>query len=190
MPQLGQNKIDIFEPSYKDINIGGPILAVIPGQQPDRDEFVDSLGSDTGISTYAIAIGEGVEGNFELQHDYEEGTDLIFHVHWQGIAAPTGTDNVKWQLTYTVSRNGSVLASASTITVESTFDTQYQFVISSFSAISGTTYKFGDQFLFKLERVAADGDAYAGDALIATLGVHYKVDTLGSAQITNKYSLS
>ena len=38
------------------------------------------------------------------------------------------------------------------------------------------------QILFTLERVASAGDAYSGDALIATVGVHYEVNTLGSRQ--------
>ena len=29
-------------------------------------------------------------------------------------------------------------------------------------------------------------DEYAGDALVATVGVHYQVDTIGSANITSK----
>jgi len=34
--------------------------------------------------------------------------------------------------------------------------------------------------------VASTGDAYAGDALIATTGIHYEVDTVGSRLITTK----
>jgi len=44
----------------------------------------------------------------------------------------------------------------------------------------------GDQFMFTLTRVAATGDAYAGDALIETAGIHYQVDTIGSRAIATK----
>ncbi|KKN41881.1 hypothetical protein LCGC14_0718760 [marine sediment metagenome] len=37
-----------------------------------------------------------------MQHDYKEGSNITFHIHWQGIAAPSGTDKVKWQLIFTV----------------------------------------------------------------------------------------
>lgn len=171
---------------YKDINLGGAVLPAVPGQQPDRDEFVDSTGTDTGIDTYAMAVGEAVGGSFELQHDYKEGTDLVFHVHWQGIDAPSGTDYVKWQLTYTVAKNEATLDAATTITTETAFDTQYEFIRSDFAAITGTNFDIGDQFLFTLERVASAGDAYAGDALIATVGIHYQVNTLGSRQVGTK----
>ena len=50
----------------------------------------------------------------------------------------------------------------------------------------GTPVRIGDQFLFTLERVAATGDAYAGDALVATVGIHYECDTVGSREIITK----
>jgi len=174
------------EPVYRDINLAGSILSLPTSSLPDVDELKDSTGTDTGISTYAFAPGEGVSGVFELQHDYKEGTDLSFHIHWQGIAAPTGTDKVKWQLIYTVARANEVLGAATTITVETDFDTQYESTISVFEAITGTTFKIGDQFAFDISRVSATADEYGGDALTHTLGIHYQVDTLGSRQIGTK----
>lgn len=176
-----------LEPTqWRDVNLGSAVLAAVPGQQPDRDEFKDSGGADTGVDTYAIAVGEGVDGSFELQHGYKNGTNLVFHVHWQGIAAPTGTDYVRWQLTYVVARDGEILESSTQIAVESGIDTQYIFTRSDFAEIDGSGFLVGDQFLFKLERVAATGDAYAGDALIATARIHLEVNSLGSRSITSK----
>jgi hypothetical protein len=71
-------------------------------------------------------------------------------------------------------------------TPDTPFDTQYENVRSDFAAITGTNLKIGDQMMFNLYRVAADGDAYAGDALIETAGIHYQVDTLGSRTIGAK----
>ena len=177
----GTEKTPILtQPVWNDINIGGSVLAGIPGLEPGRDEFVDSLGADTGIDTYSIAVGEALDGSFELMHDYKEGTDLYFHIHWQGIAAPTGTDYVRWRLTYVLARDGVVLPSVTQIEIETEFDTQYEFKRSDFAAITGTDFKIGDQFLFRIERIASTGDAYAGEALLATVGVHYQIDTIGS----------
>ena len=55
-----------------------------------------------------------------------------------------------------------------------------------FAAITGTNFKIGDQLMFTLTRVASTGDAYAGEALIATAGIHYEVDTVGSRNIIEK----
>ena len=172
---------------WKDINMGSAQLARPSSSQPDLVNFVDEAGADTGIQTYGFAVGEKVHGSFELQHDYKEGSDFTFHVHWQGITAPTGTDNVQWRLTYTFGIDDATLDAVTIIdSADTPFDTQYEFVRSDIVVISGTNRKIGDQMLFTLERVAATGDAYAGDASIATAGIHYEVDTVGSRQIIAK----
>lgn len=171
---------------WRDINLAGAIFQQPAADIPDIDEFVDENGSDTGVPTYAFAIGEKVAGSFEMQHDYKEGSDIVFHVHWQGIAAPSGTDYVKWQLSYTLAKDGETLDAMTTISGESAIDTQYEFHRTDLTTISDATIDIGDQFLFVLERVAAAGDAYAGDALTATIGIHYECDTHGSRQIGTK----
>jgi len=172
---------------WNDANVGAVNLTLPASGQPDEDEFVDEGGSDTGITTWAYAIGEKSSGSIEIPHDYKEGSDIYFHIHWQGIAAPAGgTDNVNWQLTYTVGQINETLDAATTITKEIAIDTQYDFKLSDFAAITGTNFNIGDQFLFTIERIAASADDYAGDCLVATVGLHYECDTVGSRQITTK----
>jgi hypothetical protein len=176
--------IELQETVWKDINIAGALLSKPSSSAPDTDTFRTSAGTDTGIETYAFAVGEKVHGGFELQHDYKEGTDLLFHVHYQIIDAPTGTDNVQFRLTYILQRDGVTLATVTTIdTPDCPVDTQYMAYRCDFGDITGTNFKIGDQMMFTLERVASDGDAFAGDILIETAGIHYQVDTLGSRQI-------
>ena len=81
---------------------------------------------------------------------------------------------------------GATLDAPATTVIEETYDTQYEFKISSCTTITGTNFNIGDQFLFTLERVIAVGDAYAGDALVATVGIHYECDTVGSREILTK----
>jgi len=172
---------------WKDINLGAAQLSRPTSSQPDLVTFVDENGDDTLIQTYGFAIGEKIHGSFEMQHDYKEGSDFTPHVHWQGITAPTGTDNVQWRLTYTLMRDDATLDAVTTIDSPDTiFDTQYEGVRTDFAVVTGTNYLIGDQFLFTLERVASTGDAYAGDALIATVGIHVECDTCGSRNIILK----
>lgn len=171
---------------FKDINLGSALLTKPAASAPDTDEFKDEGGNDTGIETYAFAPGEKVSGNFELQHDYKEGSDITFHVHFQGITAPTGTDKVKWQLIYTVAKSDATLDAVTTIVKEIDFDTQYEFLRADFAVIIGTNFSIEDQFLFQLSRITASADEYAGDALIATVGIHYEIDTIGSRAINTK----
>ena len=171
---------------WKDINLGAAQLGKPTSGNPDSVKFTDEGGGDTGIYTDGFAVGEYISGSFEMQHDYKEGSDIYFHIHWQGKAAPSGTEYVKWQLEYTMAQNNATLDATTPIVVETAFDTRYKFVRSNFAAITGTNFKFEDQFLFKLSRIAAAGDAYLGDALIATVGLHYEVDTVGSRAIDAK----
>jgi len=181
-----EKTIVLAEPVWKDINVGAAQLSQPASSQPDIDSFADEGGGDTGIETYAFDTGEKVHGSFEIQHDYLEGSDFSFHVHWQGKAAPSGTDNVRWRLIYTFAQDGQTLDATTTIEIETPIDTQYEFYRSVFATISGSGIEIGNQFLFTLERITATGDAYAGDALIATAGLHYQVDTMGSRQIGDK----
>lgn len=172
---------------WKDINIGANILSGPPGQLPDVENFLDETGADTGIATIGIDVGEATGGMFEIQHDYKEGTDIFFHTHWQGQTAPGGgTDNVQWELTYTIAQNGDTLDPVTVIVTESAVTTQYGFNFSDFAGIDGTSLKIGNQFVFTLERIAASADEYAGDAVMATIGIHYQIDDRGSSQISSK----
>lgn len=179
--------IELQETVYKDINVGASILTLAAANRPTLATFTDETGTDTLITTYSYGVGDLSSGSFELQHDYKEGTDLVFHIHWQGITAPAGgTDNVNWELIYTLARDGQTLDAATTITSEVAFTTQYAFARTDFTAITGTNFLIGDQFLFRIRRVAASGDEYGGGSLVATAGIHYEVDTLGSRQIGTK----
>jgi hypothetical protein len=171
---------------YNDANVGSLVLQT-GGTLPGIVQLVDNTGTNTGIYARGWADGEEGSGSIEIPHDYKEGTDLVFHVHWNAQAAPTGTDYVKWNLIYTVSRDGSTLAAAATVPCETAIDTQYKNYRSDFTAITGTNFKIGDQFQFTLARVTAAGDAYAGEAVVnGTIGFHYQCDTIGSRTIAAK----
>ncbi len=172
---------------WKDINMAGYLLAKPASNFPTVDSFRDEAGVNTTIETYAFAEGKSVHGGFELQHDYKQGTDLVFHIHWQGIAAPSGTDNVQWRINYIVARDGTTLNAAVEIdSPDTAIDTRYKSYRTDFGAITGTDFLIEDQFMFTLTRVASTGDAYAGEALIQTAGIHYRVDTIGSREIDAK----
>ena len=171
---------------FRDINLAGAIFQQPAADLPDIDEFVDEGGADTGVPTYAFAVGEKVAGSFEMQHDYKEGSDITFHIHWQGIAAPSGIDYVRWQLSYTIAKAGETLDAVTTVSGEGAIGTQYVFVTTDIATISDATIDIGDQFLFVLERIASVGATYSGDALTATLGIHYECDTHGSRLIGTK----
>jgi hypothetical protein len=165
---------------WKDINIGSGFVQLPAASAPSITTFLDNVGADTDIATLEFAVGEKVGSTVELQHDYKEGSDFTFHIHFQCDAAPTGTDYVKWQIDYTIVRDGTTMSPVTTIVVEVAVDTQYEQVRASWAATTGTGFQIGDQISFKLSRIAAVGDAYTGTAKLKTVGIHYEVDTVGS----------
>jgi hypothetical protein len=175
---------DMSSIMFNDANIGALVLQT-GGTLPGIVEFLDNTGAATGIETRGFAVGEQGSSAIEIPHDYKEGSDLVFHVHWGANDAPTGTDYVKWQLTYSITRYGTTFPASTTIYAETPYDTQYEHTRSDFAAISGSM-KIGDQFNFKIKRILADGAAFAGEALVETLGLHYQCDTLGSRAISEK----
>ncbi len=180
---------------WADENIGAALLSKPAASQPDEDNFLDEGGGDTGVTTLAFATGEKASGSLEIPHSYKNGSNFTFHVHWQGILAPAGgTDNVQWRLTYTVARSGATLDAATIVdSADTAIDAQYEFNQTDVTEIDGSTkgsnggnVLIEDQLLFTLERVAATADDYAGDALVATIGIHYEQDTVGSRAILTK----
>jgi hypothetical protein len=182
----GQLSMNAAATVFNDANMGA-LAFKTGGTLPGTVEWLDNDGDATGIYTLGFAVNEQGGGSIEIPHDYKEGSDITFHVHWGANDAPTGTDNVKWQLIYSVTRSETTFPDAVTIdTGDVAYDTQYETKRSDFPAITGTNFKIGDQFNFQLKRIASSGDAYAGEALVETAGFHYECDSLGSRTITTK----
>lgn len=99
-----------------------------------------------------------------------------------GATGPTGVTGSTGQTGVT----GAAVPVATPIVIETSYAVQYKSKLSAFPTIDGTGVVIGDQFLFTISRIAAAGDAYAGDALAQTVGIHFEEDTAGSRQITTK----
>lgn len=127
-----------------------------------------------------------LHGAVELQHDYKEGTDLYFHIHWS--PSTTNTGNCRWGLEYTVVNPAGTFPAT---------DTQYVAVAGSGTVnahqlnniyqITGTGLKIGAVLVFRIFRDGTNGaDTFTGNAFVHSIGVHYECDTLGSRAITTK----
>ncbi len=176
----------LAETVWEDINFGSGQAQVPASSAPDIVTFLDNLGADTDIATRGFAVGEKLSFSAEYIHRAKTDGDIIFHVHIQGDAAPTGTDKIKFQIKYTITRDGVTCPPVTTITKEIDFDTQYAQEEIAFAAITGSGIQMGDEIRSSLERIAASADEYGGDAKIVTFGAHVEVDTMGSRQVTAK----
>lgn len=167
---------------WNDINIGGATLAKAASNQPD---IIAIAG--TSVITYALRGSSGIDelhGAFELQHDYQEGTDIYPHLHW--YPDNTGAGNVILNLDYVVIQSTGNLTGTFAVTTAAP-GVAWQSVFSEFGAITGTTLKIGAQIHLRLWRNAsATGDTYASNIAIGTLGIHHQIDYPGSLQKTSK----
>jgi hypothetical protein len=170
---------------WNDANVGSFVLQT-GGSLPGIVEWKDNTGANTGLYTRGFDVGEQGSGCIEIPHDYKEGTDLVFHVHWGGNDAPTGTDNVKWQVIYSINKGETTFNPVTTDDEQTAYDTRYELKRTDITTITGTNLKIGDQLTFTLKRIAASANEYGGEALLETVGFHYECDTLGSRQIGTK----
>jgi hypothetical protein len=163
---------------WKDLIL--PITSVGPGGS--NPAATTLLGN---VQVYGFQTGDLIQGSFEIQHDYIEGTDLNVHVHWAPSTSNTGA--VVFNFEYTVANVGAVYPATTILNQPFTpSGVQAQHQLSAFTTtIPGTGRKIGDVVCFRFLRNAT-GNAFTGLALVTSIGVHYQCDCLGSNQIVSK----
>jgi len=171
--------IELQETVWDDINVGGVALRSGAANQPSLINF-----DTTTILVYSFALNQTNElhGNFEILHDYKEGTNLKPHLHW--YPQNTDTGNVLWRLAYTIESNTGTVVSGTIDMLVAANGTAWQMQTDAWADITGTNVKIGDQFHFRLARVGGDViDTYTANTAIATFGLHYEINTMGSRQV-------
>ena len=179
----GTNKtIELQESVWDDMNVGGVTLRQGVTNQPTLINF-----DTTTILVYSFApnLTNELHGNFEIAHDYKEGTNLKPHLHW--YPQNTNTGNVLWRLEYTIESTTGTVVSGTIDMLVAANGTAWQKQVDSWTDITGTNVKINHQFHFRLARVGGDAtDTYTDNASIATFGLHYEIDTMGSRQVMVK----
>lgn len=161
--------------SYRNIGAAPPDLVTIPG---------------TGITTVAFDGGgttEMVSVCKELNHDYQEGTPISFHLHW--YPTTTGAGNVKWNIEYWITAFSNPTVISGTISsVIAAGGVAWRQQLAIFPDLDlGALAKVNTQIHFRLFRNPSDAqDTYNADAAVATVGYHYLTNSRGSAKITEK----
>jgi hypothetical protein len=162
------------------IDYNFPVSSLGRGASPP--DFIQL--SSTGIYVAGfdgVNTVEQVFGSIEMNHNWAEGTVIKPHVHWLPSSAAAG--NVKWYLTYTLTQDGDVEPSSTTISVTTaTNSTAWENLRSDFPDIVTTGKVIGAQFSFRFYR-DPDDDTYAADAAAKTIGLHVQVNSLGSRQV-------
>jgi hypothetical protein len=145
------------------------------------------------IEQYTFAVGNYIYDNFEIIHDYKEGSNLDIHIHWTSNGVDAADRYVKWEFEYSIAnRNGDSPNSFATATVVSTeflipantpTRTHYSVPIGT---IDGTNLKIGAVLTYRLRRIASTGTAPSNNPFGLQVGMHMNVDTCGSRSVTTK----
>jgi len=143
--------------------------------KPDFGSFVG------GLLTYLFdpSDKETVHFSIQLPHGYKLGTDLYPHVHW--CPTNTNTDEVIWNLEYSIAEISGTFASTSALTASATpGGTAYEHILTSFNTIDGSSLtELSVILICALSRDGAS-DSYDADVGFLEFDIHYQIDSVGS----------
>lgn len=171
---------------YKDSFISAYSLSSVGQTAPSvRSLFGSGNIKGLGFSGNPAAVNE-LSGTIEMQHDWAEGTDIVFHLHW--MPEDTGAGDIKWFLDYSIQDVNGVFSAPTTVSlVVAAGGVAWKHKLSSYSSISLANAKIGSIMCFRVYRNGGDvADTYAGYAILMQAGIHYLCDTNGSRAITTK----
>lgn len=159
--------------AWKDIIV--PAVNLRTGSTPPT--FAAFINGIFGFRFNSGANDE-LHGAFEMQHDYSEGSDLDFHIHWSPTTTNTG--NIIWGVEYTYAAIGNVFPAS--ITVSQTIKAPgiaNKHMLHDIVTIPGYGLKIGSITAYRVFR-SGTTDTFTGNAFLHSVGVHYEVNTLGS----------
>ena len=121
-----------------------------------------------------------LHGSFELLHDYKDGSNLTFHIHWS--PSTTNAGNCKWGLDYSICNIDGTWAAPTTVTITpAASGVVRKHTLTDLAVIAGAGLTKGATIDFRIYRLGADvADTFTGSAYLHFCGIHYWADKLGS----------
>jgi hypothetical protein len=168
---------------YRDLVLSG--LGFTPGgaEAPDLINFIDS-----NLQAYAfngMNTTERLYNMVEVNHDYEEGSNIELHIHW--APATSGSGDVKWQVYYSWANSGETFPTPTLVSAVSSADGAWENTYTHVASIDGTGKTINSQIAIQVFRDPSDAeDTYSDDVALVTFGIHYRCDTTGSRSIVTK----
>ena len=152
-------------------------------------------GSGTVFPVYVFAVNDYVIASVQIPHEYKEGTDLLFHLHWtpRDRGVTENGNKVGWKVDYTIANVDGTFASSQTVDLSdacSGVDDKHE--ITSEVAVSGTGITVSAMLILKIYRSdTGDDDTWAGSIAsqlpaLLEFDIHYNKDSVGSNTTTHK----
>jgi hypothetical protein len=170
-----------------DDDLRVPLSSITRGaaNAPDLAKFLDNGAGSDGVFAFLFDAGTEEKAFFacQLPHNWKEGTDLKYHVHW--APTTTGGGNVVWGLEYTWSNiDGTFAATTLTTVTDAAGTTAYKHLMTDAQTIAGSGKTHSSMIMARVYRKAADAaDTYGADAALLEVDFHYEIDGFGEASL-------
>jgi hypothetical protein len=173
------------EEGWNDINFEA--LSLGKGASAPEQVSILFSGNLQGLAFDGVNLAEQLYGGGEVLHGYKEGTAIYPHVHWMPTVNSSRGD-ITWFLEYSWANINSTYTAPVTLNVtQSVSSDAWYSMCADFPAIDGVGYEIGSHLIFRLYRdPTVETDTYEHDAVLLSVGVHYQVNSLGSAQLCSK----
>lgn len=193
--------IDIISPSGT-IELQTPVWATITipmnSVKPDASsypgfaQFMDAGWASQGVYVYWFDPDKYLHVYFaaEVPHDYVEGTDLHFHVHWTPRGNGAANQVVVWEFEYTwaneaeIFSNTDVISESAHIPAETLVASKHyvtDFTVSNPISPNAIQDEISSILVCRLSRAGLDqSDDYGDYAGLLACDFHYQKNTMGS----------
>lgn len=139
---------------------------------------------DSIVLEFADSSDEYVYFNAQLPHAWKSGTSIEFHVHYtiDTDGSGSGTENIKFDFTYSWANIGDSWPASSSLTV--TTDVQDAsadvHTVMELGTLGGQDKQISSIILCSLKRDTTVANNYSGHVLVASMDFHIIKDSIGS----------
>lgn len=177
--------LKLATPVWDDLNFNLSTIKVPASNAPTWTSF------DTHLNAYTWALNDIADlGSLEYLHKCKEGEDFVVHVHFSTNGANNATERkVKYTAYYSILLPTGAWSAEQSITAEATIlanevsKTGHKLDLGT---ISGASLLIGSQIKLSLSRVASTGTEPINNPFVTSVGLHVKIDTMGSRSISTK----
>jgi hypothetical protein len=140
------------------------------------------LDTEDGCWLFSASATNIIAIQAQMPHEWHEGTELRFHLHWS--PTNTNTGNVLWRVEYKVANINEAFPASWTLMdkLDAGSGTADMHQLAAFAAVSMTGKTLSSMIKIKISRIGGDvTDTYNANAKLLEFDIHYLRDALGSA---------
>ena len=140
------------------------------------------------VISFAKNVNQYVYVDSQMPHSWEEGTDIVAHIHWTiPVSGLNGvnSENVKWDITYSWANMDAAfpVASSSSITVNVKAVSSDVHLLTSWTPFSGVGKIQSSMLIISIKRDTSVADNYDNAVYLTEFDIHFRQNRIGSPTI-------